>query len=157
MKLFSSVSFFFLALQNKLTSFLSPTPHPFHLALLSLHSVSECEPHPHTRLFVFPSGRTTVPGESIYWQDKESGWCEITRPHSTQLNLEVKRRAGVSNKVPPHSLYMQLHWKSPSATPSLLPSLTVFFSPFLQAFLFFTYSLSFHFVPPFFNLRQSIP
>lgn len=93
----------------------SPSPHPSHLTSCFIVSAppSLALPlsllHTHTRLFVFPLGRTTVPGESIYWQDKKDGRCAITGPPLCPANLEVKRRAGVSNKVPPHSLYMQLH------------------------------------------------
>lgn len=72
---------------------LSPAPHPFHptsCSIVGAFCLSVCAflLTTHTRLFVFPLGRTTVPGESIHWQDEKSGWCEITGPHSAQQTLK---------------------------------------------------------------------
>lgn len=115
-----------LGLLFKLTSFLSPpvltlsTQSSTPLSLLS-ESVCLCVfLYISKVIFVFPLGRTAVPGESIYWQDKKAWLVWDREAPLCPANLEAKQRTGVSNKVPPHSLYMQLHWKSPSATPSLL-------------------------------------
>lgn len=96
-----------MVLLYKLTSFLSLSHPLLTLSTQSLVPLSLLSPslsrfllYTHTRLFVFPLGRTTVPGESIYWQDKESGWCEITRPHSAQQTLKWSAGLEFQTKCP---------------------------------------------------------
>lgn len=79
-------------------------PNPLfhcHCSLALSLCCSYIHTHTHTpRLFVFPLGRTTVAGESIYWQDKESGWCESTRPHSAQQTLKWSAGLEFQTKCP---------------------------------------------------------
>lgn len=113
---------------------LSPAPHPFHptsCSIVGAFCLSVCVSPQHShKVICFSTGSN----HSARWKHLLAGWKEwLVWDHRAPLcpaNLEVKRRAGVSNKVPPHSLYMPLHWKSSSATPYLLlTSLFSFSSP----------------------------